>query len=58
MFMEALDGELGVEPILLAFGVVADVGVSHGRQLTGGVLGGVSGGVCAIDDDLSVLVGH
>ena len=55
--MEAFRGELGVEPVLFAFGIIADVGVSHGRQFTGGVLGGVSGGVGAVDDDLGVLVG-
>ena len=58
MLVKAFDGEFGIEPILLALGVVADVGVSHGRQFTGGVLRGVSGGVGAIDDDLGVLVGQ
>src|SRR5438270_14008837 len=56
--MEAFDGELGVEPALLAFGVIADVGISHGRQFTGGVLRGVSGRVRAVDDDFGVLVGN
>jgi hypothetical protein len=54
--MEAFDGEFGVEPVLLAFGIIADIGVSHGRQFTGGVLGGMSGGAGAVHDDLGVLV--
>src|SRR3954469_22858166 len=55
--METFCGKFGIEPILFAFGVVADVGISHGRQFTGGVLGGVSGRAGAVDDDLGVLVG-
>ena len=55
--MEAFDGEFGIEPVLLALGVIADIGVSHGRQLTGGILRGVSGGVGAVDDDFRILVG-
>lgn len=58
MFMEAFGGQLGVEPILFAFRVVADIGVSHRRQFTGGVLRGVSGRAGAVNDDLGVFVGH
>ena len=56
MLMETFDGEFGVEPILFAAAVITDVGVSHGRQFTGGVLRGMSGGAGAVNDDLSVLV--
>src|SRR5437588_1968307 len=56
VLVETFDGELGVDPVLLAAGVVTDVGVTHGRQFTGGVLGGVSGRASAIDDDLGVFI--
>ena len=36
--MLALDRQAGIDPILLSFGVVADVRVAHGRQFTGGLL--------------------
>jgi hypothetical protein len=57
VFMEAFGRKFGVEPILLAAGIVTNVGVTHGRQFTGGVLGGVSGRTGAVDDDLRVLIG-
>jgi hypothetical protein len=44
-------------PVLLASLVVTHVGVAHGHQLTGGLLGLRSRRIRAVDNDLSLLVG-
>ena len=46
----------GVDPVFLAFHVLADVDVPHGRQLTGGLPGRGSREVPAVHDDLGTLV--
>ncbi len=56
MLMEAFGGELGVEPVLFAAGIIAHIGVTHGRQFTGGVLRGVSSRTAAVDDHFGVLI--
>src|SRR5260221_1889538 len=56
MLMEGLGRQLSVEPILLAFRIVEDVGISYRREFTGSVLRRVSGGVRAIDHDLSIFI--
>jgi hypothetical protein len=38
MFVIALDGQSGVDPVLLALRVIPDVRVAKGRQFTGGIL--------------------
>ena len=38
MFVVAHDREAGVNPVLLAFGVVTHIGITQRRQFTGGVL--------------------
>ena len=54
--MLALNRQAGIDPILFSFGVVADVGVTQGRQFTGSLLRRVSTGLRAVDDDIGVLV--
>src|ERR1051326_4273481 len=51
-----LGGQPRLDPVGLAAGVVRDVRVPHRRQLTGGVLGGVSRRAGAVDDYLRALV--
>ena len=51
-----LDGQTGIDPVLLAPIVIPHVGVTQGRQFTGGAFRGVSSGAGAIDDDISVFV--
>src|ERR1051326_3967369 len=46
----------GIDPRFLAFLIIPDVGVSHGRQFTGGVFGGVSGRAGAVDHDLGGFI--
>ena len=58
MVMKALHRKPRVDPILFAFRVIAHIRIAHRRQFTGGVLGGVSGGALAVDDDLGPLVGQ
>jgi hypothetical protein len=58
LFLSFLHRHSGFDPVLLAFGIIFYVPVSHGRQFTGGVLGGVSSELGAIDDDFSILVGQ
>ncbi len=43
-------------PSLLALGIMRNVGVTHGRQFTGGVFADVSMRARAVGDDLSILV--
>jgi hypothetical protein len=43
-------------PPLLAPGIMRHVGVTHGRQFTGGVFAGVSMRARAVGDDLSIIV--
>src|ERR1700685_3227619 len=43
-------------PALLALGIMRHVGVTHGRQFTGGVFARVSMHARAVGDDLSILV--
>src|SRR6266853_2469137 len=45
-------------PSLLTLGIMRHVGVTHGRQFTGGVFAGVSMRARAVGDDLSILVGQ
>src|ERR1700675_1047123 len=45
-------------PALLALGIMRYVGVTHGRQFTGGVSAGVSMHARTVGDDLSILVGQ
>jgi hypothetical protein len=45
-------------PSLLSLGIMRHVGVTHGRQFTGGILAGVSMQACAVGNDLSFLVGQ
>jgi hypothetical protein len=54
----AFDRQPGVEPVLLPFLVLADVAITHSRQFTGGVLGGMSSNSAAVGDDLGGLVGQ
>ncbi len=54
--MLALNRQAGIDPILFSSGVVADVGVTQGRQFTGSLLRRVSTGLRAIDDYVRVLV--
>src|ERR1017187_8237432 len=42
-------------PPLLPLGIMRYVGVTHGRQFTGGVFAGVSMQARAVGDDLSIL---
>ena len=58
MEVKALGWQSCVNPIRLAFRVVADMCIAHRRQSTGGVLRGMSGWACAINHDFSVLVGE
>ncbi len=46
-----------LHPVLLASLVVTHVGVAHGHQLTGGLLGLSSRWASTVDDDLRFLVG-
>jgi len=48
----------GFHPSLLSLRIMRHVGVTHRRQFTGGVFAGMSMPVCAVGDDLSVLVGQ
>ena len=43
MLMLALNWQSGVDPVGLAFGVIANLCVAQRRQFTGGVLGSMSG---------------
>jgi len=52
------DGESRFHPTLLALGVMRHVGVTHGRQFTGGVFAGVSMSVRTVGDDLSLFIGQ
>src|ERR1700675_192527 len=45
-------------PALLALGIMRYVGVTHGRQFTGGVSAGVSMHARTVGDDLSIFVGQ
>jgi hypothetical protein len=45
-------------PSLLSLGIMRHVGVTHGRQFTGGVFAGVSMQARAVGHDLSILVGQ
>ena len=45
-------------PPLFTLGIMRHIGVTHGRQFTGGVFAGVSMGARAVGDDLSILVGQ
>ena len=54
----ALDRQPGGAPILLAGGVLTNVGVSQRRQHTGGVRTGGSVVVPAVQDDLRVFPGR
>ena len=56
MAVFALDGQPGLDPVLLAPGVIAHVRVAKRRQFMGGVLRSVSGGAGAVDHDLRRLV--
>ena len=55
MIAVAFGGQAGFHPVLLAAGIVAHVGVAHGRQFTGGVVRGVSGGLGAVDHNVGGL---
>ena len=57
MVVLTLDWESRIDPVLLAFGIVAHVGVTQRRQFTGGVLRGVSSRTGAVNDDLRALNG-
>src|SRR5918998_6414390 len=52
----AFYGQIMPHPVLLASLVMTHVGVAHGHQLTGGLLGLSSRRTCAVDNDLSLLV--
>lgn len=54
--MVADDGQTGVDPVLFAFGVIANILVTKLLQLTGGVLRSVSGGIGAVHHNLGPLV--
>src|SRR5579863_9370679 len=47
-----------LHPSLLAFWIVRHVGVTHGRQFTGGVFAGVSMRVGTIRNDLNIFIGQ
>ena len=46
------------DPSPLPLGIMGNVGVTHRRQFTGGVFASVSMSVCAVCDNLNVLVGE
>src|ERR1700687_3634909 len=48
----------GCHPALLALGIMRNVGVTHGRQFTGGVFAGVSMRIGTVGHDLNGLVGQ
>ena len=54
--MLALNRQAGIDPVLLSFGVIADVRVTHGCQFTGSLLRRGSTGLRAIDDYVCFLV--
>src|SRR6266704_357760 len=51
-----LHWKIRFHPSLLALRIMRHVGVTHGRQFTGGVFAGVSMRARAVGDDLSILV--
>jgi hypothetical protein len=53
----AFDWKVMLHPVLLATVVMTHVGVAHGHQLTGGLLGLRSRRTRAVDNDLSLFVG-
>lgn len=53
----ALDWQSGIDPILLALRVIADLRVSLRRQFTGSAIRGVSIDVVAVDNYVRILVG-
>jgi hypothetical protein len=53
----AFDWKVMLHPVLLASVVMTHVGVAHGHQLTGGLLGLRSRRTRAVDNDLSLFVG-
>ena len=56
MFVLTLGRQACVNPVLLAFSIVAHVRVAQRRQFTGGVFGSVSGRAGAIDHDVRSFV--
>jgi hypothetical protein len=54
--MISFHGQPGIDPILLAFGVITHVRVAHGRQFTGGLFRSVSSGAGAVHDNLRMFV--
>ena len=53
-----LHGKARCHPSLFTLGIMRYVGVTHRRQFTGGVFTGVSMGVGAVGNDLSVFIGQ
>ena len=53
----AFDWKVMLHPVLLASVVMTHVGVAHGHQLTGGLLGLRSRRTRAVDNNLSLFVG-
>ena len=58
MLMVALNWQPSINPVLLPFGIVADIGVTQRRQFTGGVLRSVSSRTGAINYDLRAPIGR
>jgi hypothetical protein len=57
MLVVALDREAGINPVLLALGVITHIGVSQRRQFTGGILRSVSSRTGAVNDNLRTFIG-
>ena len=56
MIVLTLDWESGINPILLALGIVTYIRVAQRRQFTGGVFRGVSGRTGAVNDDFGIPI--
>jgi hypothetical protein len=56
MSVLTVDWQSGIDPIRLAFSIVAHIRIAQRRQFTGGVLGGMSSRQGAINHDIGTLV--
>jgi hypothetical protein len=56
VFVLAHDGQTRVDPVGFSFGIIPDIRISHCRQSPGGIVGSMSGGTRAIDNNLGVAI--